>query len=393
MADYLVKGESLTDLADKIRAKTGDSSVLTFPADFEDAIDNMVVPSGNQDITTTDEYDVSAKATARVSAVERLKVIPGNIRKDVTLLGVTGSYEGTDTSDATATSGDILDGKTAYAGGVKITGSIPTKTSADLTVSGDTVTAPAGYYASAASKAVASGSVSIPGDTISIAPSISISTGGIVTAMVADSKTVTPVVLPGYVSSASSAVMPIVGSSSLQLPVQAAQTITPTTSDQTISSGKYLTGTQTIKGDANLVAGNIKKDVSIFGVTGSYEGGGGGGLWEEIDMQGSTLHLWDLFVILDQSINTMGAEVSVTLLNSTYSENGQYTTRYLHFKNVPYNTNVTWTGTGDYIHYAYAKLDTQTCTSNAGTTSTGTTTKISIDTAGTMFLIVSSPET
>lgn len=46
-------------------------------------------------------------------------------------------------------------------------------------------------------------------------------------------------------------------------------TITPTTSDQTISSGVYLTGNQTIKGDTNLVAGNIKKGVSIFGVTGS----------------------------------------------------------------------------------------------------------------------------
>lgn len=53
---------------------------------------------------------------------------------------------------------------------------------------------------------------------------------------------------------------------------QAAQTITPGTSDKTIASGKYLSGTQTIKGDANLVAGNIKSGVSIFGVTGSYEG-------------------------------------------------------------------------------------------------------------------------
>ena len=60
-----------------------------------------------------------------------------------------------------------------------------------------------------------------------------------------------------------------------QLTVQAAQTITPSTADQTISSGKYLTGTQTIKGDANLVAGNIKSGVSIFGVTGSYSGSGG----------------------------------------------------------------------------------------------------------------------
>lgn len=52
---------------------------------------------------------------------------------------------------------------------------------------------------------------------------------------------------------------------------QAAQTITPSTTDQKISSGKYLSGTQTIKGDANLLAENIKKDISIFGVTGTYE--------------------------------------------------------------------------------------------------------------------------
>ena len=56
---------------------------------------------------------------------------------------------------------------------------------------------------------------------------------------------------------------------------QAAQTITPTTADQTIPAGKYLAGAQTIKGDANLVASNIKKDVQIFGVYGSYEGSGG----------------------------------------------------------------------------------------------------------------------
>lgn len=50
---------------------------------------------------------------------------------------------------------------------------------------------------------------------------------------------------------------------------KSASTITPNTKDQTISAGQYLSGTQTIKGDANLVAGNILKGKSIFGVAGT----------------------------------------------------------------------------------------------------------------------------
>lgn len=48
-----------------------------------------------------------------------------------------------------------------------------------------------------------------------------------------------------------------------------AATYTPTTSDQTIAAGQYLSGAQTVKGDANLVASNIRSGVQLFGVTGS----------------------------------------------------------------------------------------------------------------------------
>ena len=58
----------------------------------------------------------------------------------------------------------------------------------------------------------------------------------------------------------------------LNLATKAAATITPGTTDQTIASNQWLTGVQTIKGDANLVAGNIINGKTIFGVSGNYSG-------------------------------------------------------------------------------------------------------------------------
>lgn len=51
-----------------------------------------------------------------------------------------------------------------------------------------------------------------------------------------------------------------------------AKTYTPGTANQVIAAGTCNVGAQTIKGDANLVAANIKKGVKIFGVTGTWEG-------------------------------------------------------------------------------------------------------------------------
>lgn len=62
------------------------------------------------------------------------------------------------------------------------------------------------------------------------------------------------------------------------VPRKAAETITPGTENQTIAANQYLTGAQTIKGDGNLSAGNIKKGVSIFGVIGTLEAGSSGGM-------------------------------------------------------------------------------------------------------------------
>lgn len=56
------------------------------------------------------------------------------------------------------------------------------------------------------------------------------------------------------------------------MPSLGAQTIMPSTVDQTLAAGRYLAGAQTIKGDAGLLAQNIKKGVTIFGITGTWEG-------------------------------------------------------------------------------------------------------------------------
>lgn len=189
---------------------------------------------------------------------------------EVPLSSGNGNAEFFDTSDATLTSGgQMLSGYTAYADGTLYTGTIATKTSSNLTASGATVTAPAGYYASAASKSISSGSAKTPATTITATPTISISSSGLITASVSASQSVTPTVTAGYVLSGTAGTITVSGSDTEQLTTQSATTYTPTTSDQTIASGTYLTGTQTIEGDSNLVASNIKSGVSIFGVSGS----------------------------------------------------------------------------------------------------------------------------
>ena len=170
-----------------------------------------------------------------------------------------------DTSNVTVTPDKLAEGYTALdASGALITGNIPSKSSSNLTASGATVTAPAGYYSTAATKTIDSGS------TTQNAPTINSSTGLV---------TATATVTAGYQGAGTK-------SNTLQLATQAAQTITPGTTNQTIAAGKYLTGAQTIAGDSNLVAANIAEGVTIFGVTGTHSGGQSGGqifIHDEVD--------------------------------------------------------------------------------------------------------------
>ena len=207
---------------------------------------------------TSDQTIAAGKYLSGAQTIKGdVNLVPANIVSGKTIFGVSGSYSastGLDTSDATATASDMLSGKTAYVNGTKITGSIKTKSSTDLTADGKTVTVPSGYYSASATKDIDTATHS--------APTISVDSSGKITA--------THVQSAGYTSGGTT-------TATKQLTTQAAKTITPGTSDQTIASATYLTGVQTIKGDANLIAGNIKSGVSIFGVAGNYAGGSSSG--------------------------------------------------------------------------------------------------------------------
>ena len=93
---------------------------------------------------------------------------------------ITDSYTYYDIYDATAVAAHVKSGDTFYASTGKVTGTATARSSTDLTASGATVTAPAGFYESAATKAVASGTEGTPTATkgavsnhqISVTPSV-----------------------------------------------------------------------------------------------------------------------------------------------------------------------------------------------------------------------------
>lgn len=134
---------------------------------------------------------------------------------------------GTDLPELTneGTAADLLSGKELInSEGEKVTGTIATKTSSNLTASGATVTVPAGYYASQATKSVATATQATP--------SVSIDSAGKITATSTQSA--------GYVAAGTK-------TGKKQMTVQAAKTITPTKSSQTaVAKNVYTTGVVTV---------------------------------------------------------------------------------------------------------------------------------------------------
>lgn len=77
----------------------------------------------------------NGSGSVRISKEEQAKLVSGNIKSGVTVLGISGKSSVVDTSDATAAAGTIVSGKTAYINGTKVTGSLTT-----VSVSQDSLT-------------------------------------------------------------------------------------------------------------------------------------------------------------------------------------------------------------------------------------------------------------
>ena len=106
---------------------------------------------------------------------------------------------------------------------------------------------------------------------------------------------------------------------------KSAATYTPGTSDQSIASGQYLNGTQTIKGDGNLTAGNIRSGVKIFNVTGSYAGSSSSGSTDTSDATATAAN-----ILSGKTAYVNGSKLTGTMTNNgavskTMTANGSYT--------------------------------------------------------------------
>lgn len=225
------------------------------------AISSSYVGSG---ITRRDSTDLSASgATVSVPAgyyaSAGSKVVSSGTEGTPTATkGTVSNHSVTVTPSVTNTAGYISGGTHT---GTAVTVSASELVSGTKAISGSGTTDVTEY----ASASVAAGSATTPATTVTANPSISVSSGGLITATASATQSVTPTVSAGYVSSGTAGTITVSGSNTSQLTVQAAQTIHPSTTDQTISSGKYLTGTQTIKAvtTTNLTASNILSGVTV----------------------------------------------------------------------------------------------------------------------------------
>jgi hypothetical protein len=308
----------MTALADAIRSKTGLTDALSI-AEMTVAVGNIQIGGGGDiDFTgvtvTADKLlegivainATGSKVTGTIKSVTASVsgdnvIVPAGFHPEAKSFPVSGG--GADVSAVTVTASDILKGKIAVgADGKQIIGTIETVSASR---SGNTVTVPAGFHNEAkefvfeetpinlsfvtatandilagkigsdangnpVNGAIQTVNLSVSDNVVTIAKGFT--SGESVTIPEAPAPSVSGNVVTvnkGYQATEKKVTVGTAREST---------TITPSTSWKQIPSDTYLTGTQYIAGDENLIPENIAEGVSIFGVEGTHSGGGGGSM-------------------------------------------------------------------------------------------------------------------
>ena len=303
-ADIAAIATGATLQSKRVSAKTTGPTYVTPDTGYDglsQVIVNMItrqaktVTPGTADQTVSPDSGYQGLSSVTVEGDADL--VAGNIKSGVSIFGVAGSYAPS---------------------------VVTQEKSVTPTASQQVVTPDSGKYLSKVTVAAA------PLETKSVTPSaaqqtINPSSGKIgmsqvtVAAAPLETKTVTPTAAAQIVSPSSGKI----GMSQITVaatPLQA-KSVTPSASQQVITPGSSYVGLSkvTVAGDADLVAGNIKKDVVIFGVTGTYEGSGG-------TVNGSLIE-----ITYSSNID----EVTATVNGHTYTANLN-TSTHKAFVTIPY---------------------------------------------------------
>ena len=237
--------------------------------------EKSITPSESvQNVTPDSGYDGLSKVTVGAIQTETKTVTAngtvtpssGKYLKQVT---VNVPSTGIDTSDATAMASDIAKDKTAYIKGRKVSGTLTDHLSGKEAIFAANYTQVSDYNDSTFVCRGTSQGDKILRDGAYANVYVRKNVFGDATAEdVAEGKTFT-----------STSGLKVTGTAKASAPTLQAKTVTPSSAEQTVTpdSGYDGLSSVTVEGDANLVPGNIKSGVSIFGVTGSFAGSGGGG--------------------------------------------------------------------------------------------------------------------